>query len=136
MEVGSFWSGFSVTSELQISTFLSALLMNVPFIISQILEDEMTMVMLISPKLLTVSEKLSHNLFSLKGDSVLSPILDDDNKSVTGEEIYNLLPIYGEPILTEDLVGPKLWGMYNPSYIPRVIGEKTVSHETAFHTNN
>ena len=82
--------------------------MNVPFIISQILEDEMTMVMLISPKLLTVSEKLSHNLFSLKGDSVLSPILDDDNKSVTGEEIYNLLPIYGEPILTEDLVGPKL----------------------------
>ena len=82
--------------------------MNVPFIISQILEDEMTMVMLISPKLLPVSEKLSHNLFNLKGDSVLSPILDDDNKSVTEEEIYNLLSIYGEPILTEDLVGPKL----------------------------
>ena len=45
--------------------------------------------------LLAVTKKLSHNFFSLKGDSVWSPMLGDDNKKISFEGAYTILSIYG-----------------------------------------
>ena len=63
---------------------------------------------------LAVSEKLSHNFFSLKGDSLCPPhwVMITRTSLGKGPAIY--FRTLGGSILTEDLVGPKTLGDLQP----------------------
>ena len=61
-------------------------------------------------KLLAVSEKLFHNFFNFKRDSVWPPALGDDNKNITEEGTHTVVSIYGGTILIQYLVRHKTLG--------------------------
>ena len=50
-------------------------------------------------------------------------------------ETYAVLWFYGGQKLLKIWWGLKLWDTCNPSYIPRVVVETTLSDEIAFHVN-